>query len=61
MAGTGKFTKLDLSKGWIPNPERDVQNICHMCCMDAIYKMFSEMMKKYYETFCQAKTDSWDN
>lgn len=61
MDGTGKFTKLDLSKGWEPNPERDVQNICHMCCMDAIYKMFSEMMKKYYETFCQAKTDSWDN
>lgn len=61
MKGTGKFTKIDLSRRWVSNPERDVQNICHMCCMDAIYKMFSEMMKKYYETFCQAKTDSWDN
>ncbi len=61
MAGTGKFTKLDLSRGWVPNPERDLQNICHMCCMDAIYKMFSEMTKKYYEAFLQAKTGSWDN
>lgn len=61
IARTGKFTELDLSRGWVSNPERDVQNICHMCCMDVIYKMFSEIMKKYYETFCQAKTDSWDN
>lgn len=50
-----KFTKLDLSEGWDANPERDVQGICYMYCLDVFYKMFNEMMKEYYKAFFEGK------
>lgn len=55
---TGRFTKLDLSRGWISDPERDIQNICYMYCLDVFYKLFSEMMKEYYRTFSWEKITS---
>lgn len=58
MTSTGRFTKLDLSRGWVSDPERDVQNICYMYCLDVFYKLFSEMMKEYYRTFSWEKITS---
>lgn len=55
---TGRFSKLDLSKGWVSDLKRDVLNICYMYCLDVFYKMFSEMMKEYYRTFSWEKITS---
>lgn len=52
---TGRFTKLDLSKGWEVNPERDVQGICYMYCLDVFCNMFNEMMREYYRAFFEAR------
>lgn len=55
---TGRFTKIDLSRGWETDCERDIQGICHMYCLDVFYKMFVEMMKAYYKTFSWEKITS---
>lgn len=55
MDNTGRFTKLDLSRGWDVNPERDVQGICYMYCLDVFCKMFNELMKEYYKAFFEGK------
>jgi len=55
---TGRFSKLDLSRGWVSNAEMDVQNICCMYSMDRFYRMFSEILKEYYRTFSWEKITS---
>lgn len=58
VSTTGRFAKLDLSRGWETDCERDVRGICHMYCLDVFYKMFAEMMKEYYKTFSWEKITS---
>lgn len=55
MKEAGRFTKSDLAKGWETDPERDVQGICYMYCLDVFCNMFNEMMKEYYKAFFEGK------
>lgn len=55
MDKKGSFTELDLLQGWVPNPEKDIREICHMCCMDSFYNMFLLMMQNYYLVFFKEK------
>lgn len=55
---SGRFTKLDLSRGWEVDPVRALRGICWMYCLDVSYKMFPEMMKEYYKTFWWEKITS---
>ncbi|MDE6435051.1 MAG: hypothetical protein K2L07_12580 [Lachnospiraceae bacterium] len=54
----GRFTKLDLSREWEIDPERDMQGICYMCCLDVFYHMFMEMMKECYKVLPWSDTIS---